>query len=301
MSNENYHIPVLLKESVDGLNIDPQGIYIDVTFGGGGHSREIMSRLKNGGTLMSFDQDRDAIANIIDDKRFIFVNHNFRYIKNFARYYNLNQVDGILADLGVSSHHFNADRGFAFRFEGELDMRMNQEAKFTAKDVINEYSPDRLRKIFREYGEIKNANKVVNLIVKQRSEKPITQVGELLEIVDGCVPKNNVNKFCAKLFQAIRIEVNQEMEALAEFLQQTTDLLKPGGRLVIITYHSLEDRMVKKFMKSGNLEGKVETDIYGNSNVPFKTITKKIIIPDEFELKENTRSRSAKLRIVEKI
>ncbi len=299
--NSNYHIPVLLKESVDGLNIDPNGVYVDVTFGGGGHSREIMSRLGDDGTLISFDQDRDALANVIDDDRFIFVHHNFSFIKNFLKYYQHDQVDGILADLGVSSHHFNADRGFAFRFDGDLDMRMNQDAKLTAREVINTYEPGRLKRILREYGEIKNSGRVVNMIVSQREVSPIETVDQLLAIVEGCVPKHNANKFCAKLFQAIRIEVNQEMEVLAQFLLQTTSLLKKGGRLVVITYHSLEDRMVKKFMKSGNLEGKVESDIYGHCDVPFKIITKKIIIPEENELKENTRSRSAKLRIIEKL
>lgn len=293
-----YHVPVLLKESVDGMNIRPDGTYVDVTFGGAGHSREILSRLGEGGKLLGFDQDEDAERNIVDDPHFIFVRSNFRYLHNFLRYHGIEQVDAILADLGVSSHHFDdSERGFSFRFDGELDMRMNKRAGLTAADIINTYDEERLANVFYLYGELKNSRKLASVIVKARS---IRTIGEFLEIIKPLFGREREKKELAKVFQALRIEVNQEMEALKEMLQTATEALKPGGRLVVITYHSLEDRMVKNIMKTGNVEGKAETDFFGNQQTPFRLVNNKVIVPDEAEIERNPRSRSAKLRIAEK-
>lgn len=296
-----YHTPVLLKESIDGLQIKPQGIYVDVTFGGGGHSREILKKL-NEGKLVAFDQDDDALSNLIDDDRFIFVNHNFRFLKNFLKYHKIEQVDGILADLGVSSHHFDkAERGFSFRYDGKLDMRMNQSAKISAKDIINNYTEQQLAKIFWEYGELKNSRKLARAIVENRSGKQIETIKAFTDLMMPFIPKHAEHKFLAKIFQALRIEVNREMEFLKEMLLQTADTIKPGGRLVVITYHSLEDRLVKNFIRNGKFEGEAEKDFYGNVDVPFKAVNRKVITPDEKEIAENNRARSAKLRIAEKL
>lgn len=295
-----YHIPVLLHESVQGLLVNPKGDYVDVTYGGGGHSREIFRKLTTG-RLFGFDQDEDAAANAIADDRFFFIRHNFKYIRNFLKYYEVEQVDGILADLGVSSHDFDvADRGFSFRFEGNLDMRMNRDSEKTAADVVNEYSENELLRIFREYGEIQNAFKLTREIVHSRSVKKIKTIGEFKEVISRCVPPAQESKYLAKVFQALRIETNKELEVLENFLEQTMDLLKPGGRLVVITYHSLEDRLVKNFMKSGNFAGTQEKDFYGNVNTPFELINRKVIVPDDQEIERNPRARSAKLRIAEK-
>lgn len=296
-----YHIPVLAAESIQGLNILPNQDIIDATFGGGGHSRLILDHL-SGGRLFAFDQDEDAAGNTIEDDRLFFIRHNFRYAKNFVRFYGVEQVDSVFADLGVSSHDFDVpERGFSFRFDGKLDMRMNQDASIDAAKVVNEYSEDKLRSIFRMYGEIKNAGRLVSEIVKYRNSQPIKTTTQLKEIASACSPKATENKYLAQVFQALRIEVNEEMDALREFLEASLDLLKPGGRLVIITYHSLEDRLCKNFMRSGNFEGKVDKDFYGNVTAPFKLINRKVIIPGKEELVANTRSRSAKLRIAEKI
>ena len=296
-----YHTPVLLNESVNGLQLKPNGIYVDVTFGGGGHSGEIIKHIKTG-KLVAFDQDDDALPNLIDDKRFVFVNHNFRFLKNFLRHHKIDKVDGLLADLGVSSHHFDdPKRGFSFRFDGELDMRMNKSAKFSAKNVINEYDEAALAKIFWEYGELKNSRKLAKAIVDHRGSKKIETVKEFTDILFPYLPKHSEHKFLAKVFQALRIEVNREMEFLKDMLLQTIDVIKPGGRLVVITYHSLEDRIVKNFIKNGQFKGEVEKDFYGNLLVPFKAVNRKIIVPSETEIKENNRARSAKLRIAERI
>lgn len=296
-----YHVPVLLKESVDGMNICPNGTYVDVTFGGGGHSREILSRLEKDGRLLGFDQDEDAERNIVDDPRFIFVRSNFRYLHNFLRYHDIEKIDAILADLGVSSHHFDdSERGFSFRFDGALDMRMNKRAGFTAADVVNTYAEERLADIFYLYGELKNSRKLASVIVKARANGQIKTIGEFLEIIKPLFGRKREKKELAKVFQALRIEVNQEMEALKEMLTAATEALKPGGRLVVITYHSLEDRMVKNIMKTGNVEGKTTQDFFGNLQTPFKLVNNKVIVPDEEEIERNPRSRSAKLRIAEK-
>ena len=296
-----YHVPVLLKESVDGMNICPNGTYVDVTFGGGGHSREILSRLEKDGRLLRFDQDEDAERNIVDDPRFIFVRSNFRYLHNFLRYHDIEKVDAILADLGVSSHHFDdSERGFSFRFDGALDMRMNKRAGLTAADVVNTYAEERLADIFYLYGELKNSRKLASVIVKARANGQIKTIGEFLEIIKPLFGREREKKELAKVFQALRIEVNQEMEALKEMLTAATEALKPGGRLVVITYHSLEDRMVKNIMKTGNVEGKTTQDFFGNLQTPFKLVNNKVIVPDEEEIERNPRSRSAKLRIAEK-
>ena len=296
-----YHVPVLLKESVDGMNICPNGTYADVTFGGGGHSREILSRLEKDGRLLGFDQDEDAERNIVDDPRFIFVRSNFRYLHNFLRYHDIEKVDAILADLGVSSHHFDdSERGFSFRFDGALDMRMNKRAGLTAADVVNTYAEERLADIFYLYGELKNSRKLASVIVKARANGQIKTIGEFLEIIKPLFGREREKKELAKVFQALRIEVNQEMEALKEMLTAATEALKPGGRLVVITYHSLEDRMVKNIMKTGNVEGKTTQDFFGNLQTPFKLVNNKVIVPDEEEIERNPRSRSAKLRIAEK-
>lgn len=296
-----YHIPVLAKESILGLNLQPGNDVIDATYGGGGHSRLILNYLGDG-RLFAFDQDEDAAGNAIEDDRLFFIRHNFRYAKNFLRHYGVEQVDAVFADLGVSSHDFDVpERGFSFRFEGKLDMRMNQEAGIDAAKIVNEYSEEQLRTLFRMYGEIKNAGRLSAEILKYRTENKIETTSQLKEIASGCSPKATENKYMAQVFQALRIEVNEEMEALRELLEAAHDLLKPGGRLVIITYHSLEDRICKNFMRAGNFEGKIAKDFYGNISAPFKLINRKVIVPGEKELQENPRSRSAKLRIAEKI
>lgn len=297
-----YHIPVLLRESIDGLEVKPSGVYVDVTFGGGGHSREILRRLSDNGKLYGFDQDADAEQNIIGDKRFVFVRSNFRYLSNFMRYYGVEKIDGLLADLGVSSHHFDDKaRGFSFRFDGALDMRMNTRAGKTAADIVNTYTEEALANVFYFYGELKNARKLASVLVKARERKPVETIGDLLEIVKPFAGKDKEKKFLAQVFQALRIEVNDEMRALKEMLLQALAVLKEGGRLVVITYHSLEDRLVKNFLKAGNFEGKAEQDFFGNVRSPFRLINSKVIVPDNEEIETNPRSRSAKLRIAEKI
>ncbi len=296
-----YHIPVLLKPSVDGLNIRPDGVYVDVTFGGGGHSREILSRLGENGRLLSFDQDEDAERNIVADPRFTFVRSNFRYLHNFLRYYDVEQVDGILADLGVSSHHFDdSERGFSFRFEGKLDMRMNKRAGMTASDVVNTYDEERLADLFYLYGELKNSRKLAAALVNARGMQKIETIGHFLDVIKPLFGRERERKELAKVFQALRIEVNQEMEALKEMLRAAIQALRPGGRLVVITYHSLEDRMTKNLMKTGNISGKMEQDFYGRIQTPLKVVNNKVIVPTEEEVERNPRSRSAKLRIAEK-
>ena len=301
MEEFTYHVPVLLKESIEGMNLQPGGIYVDVTFGGGGHSKEILRQGDSTIRLFSFDQDEDAERNIVDDKRFTFVRSNFRYLHNFLRYHNVEEVDAVLADLGVSSHHFDdSERGFSFRFDGKLDMRMNKRAGMTAADVVNTYEEERLADIFYLYGELKNSRKLASAIVKARSNKQIITIGDFLDIVKPMFGREREKKELAKVFQALRIEVNQEMEALKEMLYAATELLKPGGRLVVITYHSLEDRMVKNIMKTGNIEGKTIQDFYGNVQSPFKLINSKVTTASNEEVERNPRSRSAKLRIAEK-
>ncbi|MGL5272325.1 MAG: 16S rRNA (cytosine(1402)-N(4))-methyltransferase RsmH [Phocaeicola sp.] len=296
-----YHVPVLLNESVEGMNIAPNGVYVDVTFGGGGHSREILRQMDSSCRLLSFDQDEDAENNKMEDKRFTFVRSNFRFLENFLRYHQIEEVDAILADLGVSSHHFDdSERGFSFRFEGKLDMRMNKQGGKTAADIVNEYEEEPLANLFYLYGELKNSRRIASQLVKARSIKKIETIGEFLEIVKPLFGREREKKELAKVFQALRIEVNQEMEALKEMLEATARCLKPGGRLVVITYHSLEDRMVKNFIKSGNIEGKVEQDFFGNTTSPFKAINNRVIIASEEEVNANPRARSAKLRIAQK-
>ncbi len=299
-----YHVPVLLKESVDGLNIGEGGCYVDVTFGGGGHSREILSRLDGQGHLYGFDQDADAERNAegLDEGMFTFVRSNFRFLKNFLKYHGVEQIDGLLADLGVSSHHFDdSERGFSFRFEGKLDMRMNQRAGQTAADVVNTYDEKQLADVFYLYGELKQSRKLASAIVKARQGKPIETIGDFLEVVKPFFRNEREKKELAKVFQALRIEVNHEMDALREMLKGATEMLKPGGRLVVITYHSLEDRMVKNLMKTGNVEGKEDKDFFGRVNAPFKLVNRQVIVPTEEEMAKNPRSRSAKLRVAEKI
>jgi 16S rRNA (cytosine1402-N4)-methyltransferase len=296
-----YHNPVLLKESVEGLNIKSDGLYVDVTYGGGGHSREILKHLTTG-KLYAFDQDDDAFANRITDEKLILIKQNFRYMKNFLKMYNALPVDGILADLGVSSHQFDeGTRGFSTRFEGVLDMRMDQSGKETAADIINHYEEQALIKIFSEYGEVENSKRLAACIVKERAVKPIKTTEELKQAIISCTPKMKPQQYLAKVFQALRIAVNRELDVLQEFLMQCTEILKPGGRLAVISYHSLEDRLVKNFIRSGNFEGKVEQDFYGNKLVNFKAVNRQIITPSEAELTDNSRSRSAKLRIAEKL
>ncbi len=297
-----YHVPVLLKQSIEGLNIQSAGIYVDVTFGGGGHSKEILKHLDKQGRLLSFDQDADAEKNIINDKRFTFVRSNFRYLQNFLRYYGIEKIDGLLADLGVSSHHFDeSERGFSFRTDGPLDMRMNKRAGLSATDVVNDYPEEKLADVFYLYGEVKNSRKLANTICKTREKQKIDTINTFLEVIKPLFNKDREKKELAKVFQALRIEVNQEMEALKEMLQTATYVLKPHGRLVVITYHSLEDRMVKNLMKTGNVEGKADKDFYGRVNTPFMLVNNKVIVPSEEEIERNPRSRSAKLRIAEKI
>lgn len=297
-----YHIPVLCDQTIDLLQINPEGTYVDVTFGGGGHSRAIMSRLGEGGRLLGFDQDMDAYNNRIDDVRFIFVRSNFRYLSNFLRYHAIDGVDGILADLGVSSHHFDDQtRGFSFRFDGNLDMRMNQHAGKSAADVVNTYSEEALADVFYLYGELKSARKIARAIVNNRSKSAITEVQDLLRVLQPYVGRDKEKKELAQIFQALRIEVNDEMVALQKLLQSSLEALKPGGRMAVLTYHSLEDRLVKNFFRSGNLEGKIEKDFYGNVLSPWKLVNNKVIVADEQELTQNPRSRSAKLRVAEKV
>lgn len=297
----SYHKPVLLEESVNGLDINPSGTYVDVTYGGGGHSREILSRLDENGRLFAFDQDLDALENVIDDSRFVLINQNFRFMKRFLRMYGVKEVDGILADLGVSSHQFDeAERGFSTRFDARLDMRMNQEGDLDAIKVVNEYDEDGLNRIFKEYGELRIASKLTNAIIQKRNEGLIETVAQLKEICAPFVPERIQHKIHAQVFQAIRIEVNQEMEVLEEFLTQSRDALKIGGRLSIISYHSLEDRPVKRFMRNGLFEGEPEKDVFGRVSVPFKKVGK-LIVPTAAQIKENNRARSAKLRIAQRI
>lgn len=298
---QTYHVPVLLNESIEGMNIQPGGTYVDVTFGGGGHSKEILGRLDDTAHLYSFDQDEDAEKNIMNDTRFTFIRSNFRYLYNFLRYYDVDGVDAILADLGVSSHHFDdSERGFSFRFEGKLDMRMNKRAGITAADIVNTYNEEHLANIFYLYGELKNSRKLASVIAKARASKQIVTIGDFLKIIKPLFGREREKKELAKVFQALRIEVNQEMEALKEMLYTATEVLKPGGRLVVITYHSLEDRIVKNIMKTGNIEGRAEQDFFGNVQTPFKLINNKVIVAGEEEVARNPRSRSAKLRIAEK-
>lgn len=300
-TEQTYHIPVLLHESIEGMNLRAKGTFVDVTFGGGGHSKEILRCMDSESRLFSFDQDEDAEQNIVNDKRFTFVRSNFRYLSNFLRYYGVDGVDAILADLGVSSHHFDdSERGFSFRFNGKLDMRMNKRAGMTAADIVNNYDEERLANLFYLYGELKNSRKIASVLVKARSQKKIETIEEFLDVIKQLFGKDREKKELAKVFQALRIEVNQEMEALKEMLNAATQALKPGGRLVVITYHSLEDRMVKNIMKTGNVEGKMEQDIFGRTNSPFKLVNNKVIVPSDEEIERNPRSRSAKLRIAEK-
>ncbi|WP_299677042.1 16S rRNA (cytosine(1402)-N(4))-methyltransferase RsmH [uncultured Dokdonia sp.] len=296
-----YHNPVLLHETVDGLDIKPNGVYVDVTFGGGGHSREIMKRLGDGGKLYAFDQDQDAQQNSIDDDRFTLVPENFRYVKRFLRFHGVRKVDGILGDFGVSSHQFDvAERGFSTRFESDLDMRMNQNDSLSAYHVVNEYEEEALRQVFWQYGELRNAPKLARTIVGSRKETPIKTSEQLKEVLRSFLPKHREHKILAQIYQAIRIEVNQEIEVLKEFLLQTEQLLDVGGRLSLISYHSLEDRLVKRYMRNGLFEGEPEKDMYGNFEVPFKKVGK-LIVPDHKEIKQNNRARSAKLRIAERV
>ena len=298
---ETYHVPVLLNDSIDGLAIKPEGIYVDVTFGGGGHSREILSRLGSGGHLYSFDQDADAERNT-ERENFTFVRSNFRYLKNWMRYYGVDQIDGLLADLGVSSHHFDDEtRGFSFRFDAPLDMRMNKRAGQTAADVVNKADERRLADIFFLYGELKTARRIAAAIVKRRGSQPIVTTQDLIDTVQPLMAKDREKKDLARLFQALRIEVNHEMETLKEMLLAATALIRPGGRLVVITYHSLEDRIVKNVMRSGNVEGRVSADFYGRIEKPFSLVNSKVITPSDEEQAANPRSRSAKLRIAEKV
>ncbi len=302
--NETYHVPVLLTESVDGLNIGDGGCFVDVTFGGGGHSREILSRLNGKGHLYSFDQDADAERNAdgLDKSGFTFVRSNFRFLKNFMRFYGEEGIDGLLADLGVSSHHFDdSERGFSFRFDGKLDMRMNQRAGKTAADVVNTYDEKRLADIFYLYGELRQSRKIAAAIVKARQGKRIETVADFLDVVKVFFRSEREKKDMAKVFQALRIEVNHEMDALRDMLKGAADMLKPGGRLVVITYHSLEDRMVKNMMKTGNVEGREDKDFFGRVNTPFRLVNRQVIVPSDEEMARNPRSRSAKLRIAEKL
>lgn len=297
---KNYHIPVMLNQCIEGLLIRPDGVYVDATFGGGGHSREIVKHLTTG-KLYAFDQDEDAERNVFHDNRFVFIRANFRYLKNFLKYHSVDQVDGILADLGVSSHDFDeADRGFSFRFDAPLDMRMNRESPFSAFDIINQYDHGPLAAIFKNYGEIKNAGKLASKIISARINKTIDTTGALLEIINPLVPKAIEKKYLAQVFQALRMEVNDETGALKDFLKAAFDVLRPGGRIVFMTYHSIEDRLVKNFLKSGNFEGEVEQDFYGNFITPFQLINRKVVVPANAEITENPRSRSARLRVAEK-
>ena len=302
MTTPVYHIPALLTEAINGLNISPEGIYVDVTFGGGGHSRAIMEKLGDEGHLYALDQDIDAYANRLNDRRFTFVYSNFSFIKNFLRYYGVEEVDGIIADLGVSFHHFDdSERGFSFRHDSRLDMRMNRSGKIDAATVLNTYDEEQLASILYLYGELKQSRRMASAIVKARSEGEISTTGRLVEVVSSFIRRSQEKKELAQVFQALRIEVNHEIDVLKRLLNQSLEVLKPGGRLVIITYHSLEDRLVKNFMRSGNVEGKVDKDFYGKVNTPWKLINNKVITASDEEVERNPRSRSAKLRIAEKI
>lgn len=301
-NNMAYHRPVLLNESIEGLNMKPKGVYVDLTFGGGGHSRLVLDKLDKKGRLFAFDQDPDAEQNAGSDRRLVFIRANFRYMRNFLRYHEVSGVDGILADLGISSHQIDQpDRGFSFRSEAALDMRMDPSSRKSAVHVLNEYPENELVRILREYGEIKNAGSVARTIMRGRSESRIETTWDLETVLGHLVPQKTRSKFLARIYQAVRIEVNEEMDALKEMLMQTAEWLNPGGRLVVITYHSLEDRIVKNFMRSGNTEGKVEKDFYGAPQTEWKLVNRKVIVPEPAELKENNRARSAKLRIAEKI
>lgn len=301
MDKEVYHVPVMLNECIEGLSIDPVGTYVDVTFGGGGHSKEILKNLGSEGVLVGFDQDADAQQNILNDDRFVFVDQNFRYLKNNLRMHDLLPVDGVLADLGVSSHQFDVpDRGFSIRFDGDLDMRMDQTSSLTAKEVVNNYAEEELHKIFGIYGEIQNAKSLAKTIATARLGAAIVTIGDLKNVISKLIPRGKENKYLAQVFQALRIEVNQEMEALKEFLSQTAEVLKPGGRLVVMSYHSLEDRLVKSFMAKGKFSGHVEKDFFGNAIKPFSVVTKKSVTASEEEIKINNRARSARLRIAVK-
>ncbi len=303
MKMENsYHVPVMLSECIEGLNINPSGVYVDVTFGGGGHSREILKKLDKNGVLIAFDQDPDAQQNKINDSRFLFVDQNFSFLKNNLRLLGYKQVDGILADLGVSSHQFNEPaRGFSTRFEADLDMRMDKQRSLTASNVLNTYSEDKLHKIFGIYGEVKNAKSLAHAVVTGRMDNPIVSLADFKKVITAQIPKGKENKYMAQVFQALRIEVNAEIDALESFLLQAPDVLKPGGRLVVMSYHSLEDRPVKNFIAKGKFKGEVEKDFFGNEQKPFKVITRKAIMASEIELTTNSRARSAKLRIGEKL
>lgn len=297
-----YHVPALLNETMEGLKINPDGIYVDVTFGGGGHSRAILERLGENGKLIAFDQDEDVLENVPDDERLVFVKSNFRFLTNFLRYHNIDKVDGVLADLGVSFHHFDeAERGFSFRFDGDLDMRMNQRSGLTAAKVLNTYTEERLADVFYYSGELQNSRRLAKLIVRERALKPFDRIFPFVEMIRPSFAKAKEKKELACVFQALRIEVNREMEVLRSFLLQTVDVLKPQGRIVVLTYHSLEDRMVKNFIRSGNIEGKIEKDFYGNVLAPLKAVNNRVIVASGEEVEQNPRSRSAKLRIAEKL
>jgi 16S rRNA (cytosine1402-N4)-methyltransferase len=296
-----YHLPALLSESIAGLNLRPDGIYVDVTFGGGGHARAILEHLTTG-RLVAFDQDFDAVANAPDDERFTLLSQNFRYLKNNLRYLGISAIDGLIADLGVSFHQFDEqERGFSFRGEAELDMRMNRQSAVKASDILNTYEEDKLADVFYRYGELTSSRKLAAAIVKIRADRPVKTVTDLMSALAGQVPPREENKFWARLFQSLRIEVNNEMEALTEMLTQALEVLKPGGRISVITYHSLEDRLVKNFIRSGNFEGKNEKDFFGNVTVPLRAVNRKVIVPAEEEIRTNSRARSARLRIAEKL
>jgi len=297
-----YHVPVLLAESIEGLSISPNGVYVDLTFGGGGHSLAILEKLGKKGRLIAFDQDEEAQQNALDDKRFMLIRSNFRYFRNFLRYHGVEQVNGILADLGVSSHHLDSpERGFSFRFEGSLDMRMNRDARLTAQQVVNDYPVEELTKILKQYGEVQGAGKMASVIARARENQKIETANQLLAIIKPLIPFKIQNKVLAQVFQAIRIEVNREMENLKAMLENASKCLMPGGRLVVISYHSLEDRMVKNYLRCGNVEGTDSKDLMGKRNVPFEQVNKKVITPSEEECKVNNRARSAKLRIGERL
>lgn len=297
----NYHSPVLLKETVDGLNIKKDGVYVDVTFGGGGHSKEILKRLGSDGKLYAFDQDEDAMKNALNDERFTLINENFRYITQFLKFYGIREIDGILADFGVSSHQFDkAERGFSTRFDADLDMRMSKKNSVSAYEIVNTYSYEALRKVFFEYGDLRNANALAKAIVEQREEMPIKTTEELKKVLQRFLPNFKEHKILAQIYQAIRIEVNQEIQVIKEFLLQTSNLLNEGGRISVLSYHSLEDRLVKRFIREGQFEGEAEKDFYGNISVPFKKVGR-LIVPSKEEIKKNNRARSAKLRIAERV
>lgn len=297
-----YHWPVLLNESIEGLNIQPKGIYVDLTFGGGGHSRGVLKKLGKHGRLIAFDQDQDAEANVPDDKRIVFIGANFRYLKHYLRYHAIEKVDGILADLGISSHQIDRpERGFSFKSPSMLDMRMDVRSRQAASQVLNEYSRTDLTRVLRDYGELRNAGAIASAVEKRREANPLETTGDLEQALQGFIPKSHPSKFLARVYQALRIEVNKEVEALGEMLIQTAGVMRPGGRLVVITYHSIEDRLVKNYMRSGNLEGTLSKDFYGNVESPWKVITRSVIVPSPEEIEENNRARSAKLRIAERM